>query len=247
MKVDLKSLVLAGVPQTDVTLTDGRVVRVRAFLVKELKLLMLAKEGGSEDTTIIQVMQQCIQTEGIDVEMLPSFDVEMLYLQLFALSKGSSLIDVAFVCQNHVDNKICGTKIKTRVNLKTVTFNKDLKKDNLIKVNDQMTIEMRFPSILEQQYFGAIRTAGEGVAKLIDMCLNCVSKIYVNEQELIVGVDTSKEDLAEMMELVSGDIFEKMTTFIEDCPMIHTHVALKCPKCGAEDSVELVGLADFFV
>ena len=111
MKVDLKSIILAGVPQTDVTISDGRVIKLRAFLVKELKLLMLAKEGGSEDKMILQVMQQCVLTEGVDVEMLPAFDIETMYLQLYMLSKGSSIVDVSFVCQNEVEGKICGHKV----------------------------------------------------------------------------------------------------------------------------------------
>lgn len=246
MKVDLKNLVLSGVPQTDFKLSDGTDVKLRAFLVKELKLLMLAKEGGSEDKTILQVLQQCVLTEGIDLELLPSFDIELMYLQLFMLSKGSTTSEVAFICQNEHEGKTCGHKIKSRVNLKTVKLDKDISSDNLIKVNEQMILEMRYPSVLEQEYFAAVKTAQEGAAKLIDMCLNCVKTINANGQSLTVGVDISKEELAELMDLVSGDVFEKITQFIEGSPMIHTHIALKCPKCGYEDAVELRGLADFF-
>ncbi|WNL63096.1 hypothetical protein [Citrobacter phage Ci1] len=246
MKVDLKSIILAGVPQTDVTISDGRVIKLRAFLVKELKLLMLAKEGGSEDKMILQVMQQCVLTEGVDVEMLPAFDIETMYLQLYMLSKGSSIVDVSFVCQNEVDGKICGHKVGTRVNLKTIKLDKDINSDNLIKVNGDMTLEMRYPSVLEQEYFAAVKTVEQAAAKLIDMCLNCVKKINVKDQTLIVGEDIHKEELGELMELVSGDVFEKITKFIENTPMLHTHLALKCGKCGHEEAVELRGLADFF-
>lgn len=246
MKVDLKSLVLSGVPQTDFKLSDGRTIKIRAFLVKELKLLMLAKEGGSEDKMILQVLQQCVLTEGVDLELLPSFDIEMMYLQLFILSKGSSVSEVAFVCQNEVEGKPCGHKIKARVNLKTVKLDRDLDSDNLIKVNEQMTLSMRYPAVLEQEYFAAVKTAQEGAAKLIDMCLNCVKSINANGQQLVVGEDISKEELAELMDMISGDVFEQITKFIETTPMIHTHLALKCPKCGYEDAVELKGLADFF-
>lgn len=246
MKVDLKSLVLAGVPQTTVKISDGTEVQLRAFLVKELKLLMLAKEGGSEDRTILQVMQQCILTPGIDVELLPAFDVEMMYLHLYMLSKGSSLVEIPFVCQNEVDGKPCGHRINTRVNLKTVKLDKDITKDNMIKVSGEMVLELRYPSVLEQEYFAAVKTAAEGAAKLIDMCLNCVKSINAKGQKLVVGTDISKEEIAELMELVSGDVFAQITKFIEDTPMVHTHIGLKCNKCGYEEAVELRGLSDFF-
>lgn len=245
-KVDLKSLVLAGVPQAEYTLTDGRVVKLRAFLVKELKLLMLAKEGGSEDKTLIQVLQQCVLTEDIDLELIPSFEVEMIFLQLFMLSKGSAISEVAFICQNEVDGKICSHKVKTRVNLKTVKLDRDINKENLIKVNEQMILEMRYPSALEHDYFTAVQSESEMAGKVIDMCLNCVKSINANGQKLVVDEDISKEELAELMQLMSGDVFERITNFIQTTPMIHTHIALKCPKCGYEDAVELRGLADFF-
>lgn len=246
MKVDLKSLVLTGVPQTDFTLSDGRVIKLRAFLVKELKLLMLANEGGSEDKTILQILQQCVLTEGVDLELIPSFDIELMYIQLFILSKGSSMSEVAFICQNEIEGKPCGHKVKTRVNLKTVKLDRDIDTENLIKVNEQMILEMRYPSMLEQEYFSAIESAGEGAAKLIDMCLNCVKSINANGQKLVVGEDISKEELSELMDMISGAVFEQITEFIKNTPMVHSHVALKCGKCGYEDAVELKGLADFF-
>lgn len=245
-KFNLKDLVLAGVPQFEHTMSDGKKIKVRSMLLKELKLLMLAKEGGSEDQTIIQVLQQCILTDDIDVELLPTFEVELIFIQLIALSKGSSFSEVAFICQNEVDNKICGHKVKTRVNLKNVKLDRDISKENLIKVNDQMVLEMRYPSILERKYFAAVKTELEAHSKLIDMCLNCVKTIKANEQTLVVGVDIQKEELVELLELVSVDTFERITGFIETTPSVHTHIALKCPKCGYEAAMELKGLADFF-
>lgn len=246
MKVDLKSLILSGVPQTDYVLNDGRNIKIRAFLVKELKLLMLAKEGGSEDKTVLQVMQQCILTPGIDVEMLPAFDLEMMYLQIYMLSKGSSVVEVAFICQNEVEGKICSNRLNHRVNLKTVKLDKDLNDNALIQVNADMILEMRYPTVLEQEYFADVKSEEQTAAKLVDMCLNCVKSINAQGQKLVVGVDIEKAELAELMEMVSGDVFANMTKFIENTPVVHTHIALKCPKCGHEEPVELRGLADFF-
>lgn len=244
--MDLKSLVLAGVPQADFTLTDGRKIRLRSFLVKELKLLMLAKEGGSEDKMIAQVLQQCVMTDNVDIEMIPSFDIERMFLQLFVLSKGSKFSDVAFVCQNEVDGHVCGTRIKTRVNLETVKLDKDVNKDNLIKVNDSMVLEMRFPALIEREYFGLVKEKNDEMKKIIDLCLNCVSSINANGQKLVVGQDISKEELSELMDLMDGSSFEKIIKFLESVPTMHIHLPLKCPKCGYEDTVELRGIADFF-
>jgi citrate lyase gamma subunit len=63
-------------PSTDET------VKFRPFLVKEEKLLVIALE--SEDTkqittAIKTVIKNCIETKGIKVETLPTFDIEFLF------------------------------------------------------------------------------------------------------------------------------------------------------------------------
>jgi hypothetical protein len=62
--------------------STGKTIKYRPFLVKEEKLLVLALE--SEDTKDISnaikaVLKNCIQTKGIRVESLPTFDIEYLF------------------------------------------------------------------------------------------------------------------------------------------------------------------------
>ena len=59
--------------------STGQTIKYRPFLVKEEKLLVLALE--SEDTkqittAIKTVIKNCIETKGIKVESLPTFDIE---------------------------------------------------------------------------------------------------------------------------------------------------------------------------
>lgn len=246
IREDLKSLILTGVPEVEHTLLDGRHVKLRAMLVKELKLLMLAKEGGSEEKMVIQVLEQCMVTKGIDVENLPSFEIEMLYLKLFTASRGSAISNVSFICQNEVEGKTCGHKIKTRINLNSVTFDKELNKDNDIEINEKMRIFMRYPTAIEQEYFSLLKDEADGVKRLINLALNCVSKLEAGGQTLVVGEDITKEELTELMELATEQVFEKMIKYIETVPTLSYSMPLKCPKCGYEDIVTLKGLADFF-
>jgi citrate lyase gamma subunit len=80
--------------------STGDTIKFRPFLVKEEKLLVLALE--SEDTkqittAIKTVIKNCIQTRGIKVENLPTFDIEFLFLNIRGKSVGEK-IDVNIIC-----------------------------------------------------------------------------------------------------------------------------------------------------
>ena len=58
--------------------SSGQTIKYRPFLVKEEKLLVLALESESTkdiSTAIKTVLKNCIQTKGIKVESLPTFDI----------------------------------------------------------------------------------------------------------------------------------------------------------------------------
>ena len=80
--------------------SSGQTVKYRPFLVKEEKVLVIAME--SEDTkqitnAIKAVLKSCVQTKGIKVEQLPTFDIEYLFLNIRGKSVGESL-DVNIIC-----------------------------------------------------------------------------------------------------------------------------------------------------
>ena len=71
--------------------STGKPVKYRPFLVKEEKVLVIALE--SEDTkqitnAIKAVLKSCVQTKGIKVEALPTFDIEYLFLNIRGKSVG---------------------------------------------------------------------------------------------------------------------------------------------------------------
>ena len=78
-------------------------VRFRPFLVKEEKLLLMALQDGDEETvfkTIKQIINNCLVDE-VDIDKLPIFDIEYLFLNLRARSIGEK-IETLFMCRNIV-------------------------------------------------------------------------------------------------------------------------------------------------
>ena len=83
----------AVLPSTDT------VIKFRPFLVKEEKLLLTALEDTTQSSmmnAIKGIINNCVQ-EKIDVDKLPIFDIEYLFLQLRAKSIGEE-IEVGIKC-----------------------------------------------------------------------------------------------------------------------------------------------------
>ena len=80
--------------------STGKKVQYRPFLVREEKLLVLAleTEDPKDITTAMKtVIKNCIQTRGIKVETLPTFDIEYLFLNIRGKSVGEE-IEVNIIC-----------------------------------------------------------------------------------------------------------------------------------------------------
>ena len=87
-------------------ISSGKEVKFRPFTVKEEKLFLMASES-EEFKTIIdttkQVLNNCIISD-IDVDKLPIFDIEYLFLNIRARSV-SEIINLNYKCNNDIKNE----------------------------------------------------------------------------------------------------------------------------------------------
>jgi hypothetical protein len=69
-------------------ISNEKIIRFRPFLVKEQKLFLMAAESedGKETINVIrQVLKNCVLDE-IDIDTLPTFDLEYLFMNMRARS-----------------------------------------------------------------------------------------------------------------------------------------------------------------
>jgi len=121
-------------------------INYRPFLVKEEKLLVLALE--SEDTkqittAIKAVLKSCVQTKGIKVESLPTFDIEYLFLNIRGKSVGET-IDVNIICPD--DEK---TSVKVEIDLDDIKVQKTESHTNKVQLDKNLMMELKYPSLDE--------------------------------------------------------------------------------------------------
>ena len=124
--------------------STGKTIKFRPFLVKEEKLLVLALE--SDDTkeitnAIKAVLKDCIQTRGIKVENLPTFDIEYLFLNIRGKSVGED-IEVSVLCPDDGE-----TYAEVEISIDDIKVIKDKNHSNQIKLDDTLMMEMKYPSL----------------------------------------------------------------------------------------------------
>ena len=88
------ALPVLNAPTYELTLTStGETIHFRPFLVKEEKILLMALESNDEKEmmrAMKQIISNCI-IEDINIEKLPLFDVQYIFLQLRVQSVGDIL------------------------------------------------------------------------------------------------------------------------------------------------------------
>ena len=210
-------------------------VKYRPFLVKEQKLLILALENDDQEQildAITNTIRNCLITK-VNVADLALFDIEYLFLQIRARSI-SEEIEMKVTCAD--DNKTT-VDVKFMVNDVKVNFPKG--HTNIIKLNDEITVEMRYPDI---EYFTKVNFAGEE-PEPYELVGKCIKRVYVGEEA--TGSFTP-EEARDWIETLTNAQFSMIQDFFNSMPSLRHVLKFKNPKTQVANEVVIEGLADFF-
>jgi hypothetical protein len=222
--------------------STGKPIKYRPFLVKEEKLLVLALE--TEDTKEISnaikaVLKNCIQTKGIKVEALPTFDIEYLFLNIRGKSVGEE-IQVNLIAPDDGE-----TSVPVTINIDEIKVQKAEDHTNKIKLDDSLMMEMKYPS-LDQFIKNNFDMSGNvGIDQSFDLIASCVDKIY-SEEEVWVAADVTKKELVDFLEQMNSIQFKQVEKFFETMPKLSHEITFTNPKTKVESTVVLEGLSSFF-
>ena len=222
--------------------STGQTIQYRPFLVKEEKLLVLALEGEDvkEITTAIKnVIKSCIQTKGIKVDTLPTFDIEYLFLNIRGKSVGEEL-EVKLLCPD--DNE---TYVPVTIPIDEIGILKNENHTNKIQVDDSLVMEMKYPSLAEFIKNNFDFAGDATMDQSFDLIASCVDKIY-NEEEVWAASDCTKKEIGSFLEQMNSAQFKDIENFFETMPKLSHTVKLKNPKTKVESEVVLEGLSSFF-
>ena len=217
-------------------------IKYRPFLVKEEKLLVLALE--SEDTKEISnaikaVLKSCIQTRGVKVEQLPTFDIEFLFLHIRGKSVGEEL-EVSLIAP---DDGV--TAVPVKVNIDDIKVHRQEGHDKKIKLDDNLLMEMKYPSLDQFIKNNFDFDDDASIDKSFEVIASCIDKIY-NEEEVWSTSDCTKKELMGFLDQMNTMQFKLIEKFFETMPKLAHTVKLKNPETKVESEVVIEGLASFF-
>jgi len=222
--------------------STGQTIQYRPFLVKEEKLLVIALE--SEDTkqitnAIKTVIKSCILSKNIKVEILPTFDIEYLFLNIRGKSVGEE-IELNIICPDDGE-----TTAKVTVNIDDIKVQKTDDHSNTIKVDNQITMEMKYPSLDQFIKNNFDLSGGNNMEQSFDLVATCIDKIYT-EEEVWDSSDVTKKELVEFLDQMNSNQFKQIEKFFDTMPKLTHTVKVTNPKTDVESEVVLEGLSSFF-
>ena len=222
--------------------STGQEIKFRPFLVREEKVLIFALE--SEDTKQITdavktVLKNCIQTKGIKVETLPTFDIEYLFLNIRAKSVGEE-IEVNIICPDDGE-----TEVPVTINVDDIKVTKNENHTRQIKVDENIMMELRYPSLDQFIKNNFDLSSQNNVDQSFDLIVSCIDKIYTEEEVWSAG-DVTKKELLDFLDQMNKAQFEQIETFFETMPKLSHTVTVTNPNTKVESDVVLEGLASFF-
>ena len=222
--------------------STGKTIKFRPFLVKEEKLLVLALE--SDDTkeitnAIKAVLKDCIQTRGIKVENLPTFDIEYLFLNIRGKSVGED-IEVSVLCPDDGE-----TYAEVEISIDDIKVIKDKKHSNQIKLDDTLMMEMKYPSLDQFVKNNFNFDEGSQVDQSFDLIAGCVDKVY-SADEAWTSEDFTKKEINDFLGSMNSAQFKQIESFFTTMPKLSHDIEVVNPKTKKKSTVTLEGLASFF-
>ena len=223
--------------------STGKKIKYRPFLVREEKILILALESEDEKqiaNAIKNTLKECIQTRGIKVENLPTFDIEYLFLNIRGKSVGES-VDLIVTCPDDGE-----TTVPVKVYIDEIEVVKDKEHTPDIDLDGNLTLRMKYPSL--SQFVSSnfsFDSADEDLDKSFEIIASCIDVIF-NEDDAWSTSDCTKKEVLTWMEGLNSNQFKEIAKFFNTMPKLSHTIKVTNPNTKVENEVVLEGLQSFF-
>tara|TARA_Y100001972_G_scaffold100820_1_gene125403 strand:- start:247 stop:951 length:705 start_codon:yes stop_codon:yes gene_type:complete len=216
--------------------STGETVKFRPFLVKEQKMLMIAQESKDPNmmaNTMCDLIESCV--EGMkDVHLMPTFDIEFMFLQLRTVSVGSE-IELEMLCQDDGE-----TKVLVKVKLEDIKVSELPNHKKEIMITDKIGMTFKYPTMVDIAKYGK-----EGISA-VDTTFGIIQDCLVNIfDENEVYDEMNQKELQEFIEQMTSEQFEEVQNFFDTMPKLRHTVEFKNPNTGVDNKVHLEGMQTF--
>lgn len=212
----------------------GHEVIMRPFLVKEEKILLLAKQSKDKDQMFLsvqQVVQNCLIDDEYDVTKLPFFDVEYLFIQLRLNSIGD---EISLKLNDEETDK----EVQATINLNDLEIvSNDV--SNQIEIDNETYINFRYPTMKD---LSKLNTNNE-VDTFFDL-LKCSIDSIIKDDQVYDFDMYSDEDKSNFLDSFSMAHLDKCKEFVNNLPSVQIKAVWNSGKEKKEKIIK--GMNSFF-
>ena len=211
-------------------------VKYRPFVVKEEKILLVAQESKDFDQVVLaikQIVNNCM--EGVDVDELAMFDLEYVLINIRAKSVNN---EFKFTIKDP-DSK---ETVELSVDIEDIKVQKDPNHNKMIRVNDDITLMMKYPSLDQLKMLNGTKSKAAGQ---IDVMLSCIDKVVSGDQIYNLA-DFSKEEVEEFLDSFTNENVMAIKTFFDTMPVLRYEKNYTL-KDGTEKKIVMQGTETFFI
>jgi hypothetical protein len=214
-----------------------QMVKFRPFLVKEEKLMLMAKQSGEQQdiiNVIKQVIVNCDIENTINANELSSFDLELLFLKLRAKSVSEEIV----ISYNDPEDEKTYT---FNLNIDDINVYDNPEHTNVIKLSDSSGIVMKYPSA---SLMSDVIMKDDVTDILFFMIRGCMDQ-YFDGDQIILFKDNKVEDIDKFIESLPTSTLKEFEKFFDTMPKLY-HKIEYVNEMGTKREVELKSIEDFF-
>jgi len=221
--------------------STGKKIKYRPFVVKEEKVLLLALQSEDADTiqsAVRDLLSACIQTRGVKIDELATFDLEYLFLQIRAASVGE-IIEMQVTCLDDGE-----TQVTTQINLHDVKVVKPEGHTNKIMLDDKVGLMMKYPGF-NRFVEGSIVEKEVTTDDVFEILADSIDQLF-DEDNVYDSSTTTRKEKIEFVEKFTNEQFEKVQKFFDTAPKLQHTFSVVNPKTGESSDYTIEGLQSFF-
>ena len=233
-------------PEFEITLpVIKRKVKFRPFLVKEEKILLVGKEGSSEDqmNAMLQILRNVVTSpKGFDPSDLTATDVEYLFMHL----RGKSVNNVVQLkYKDKEDENVYDFEVD--INEVEPTITKDRKYE--IELSNGLMMKLKDPTMkaitscgMDLDESKTAEVDGSKSSAIFKLIAHCIERVWDSNE---VYDNFTIDEAVEFVSNIDVKSFEAIQEFFETAPVLK-HELNYTNSLGNERKIVLQGVADFF-
>lgn len=223
--------------------SNGREIKYRPFLVKEQKVLTIAKE--SEDARqqmrsirdmLVAVTQEFPENKDFKIDDCPMYDIEYLFINIRKVSVGET-VELSLKCRE----EDCNGTGKVSINLEDIHVSEEDERDSTVMINDEVGVVLRDPKFGDMKKFSNV----DDVEQPVEVLKNSIVTIF-DAENTYEADDISNKDLSDFVDSLTFPQLEMLGGYFDKMPKLSHEVDYTCNTCGKEQGTILQGLSSFF-